>query len=127
MDRTRLVPTVGILACLAFLGALAAPLGSPSTGVYYSSGALNPLIGGLLALVTVIVFAAGRQRRTDPSLAAGVALAFGLVITVTAIAWASTARTDVLSITPYHRHALAGTAAAVPVVAAWYARELDVW
>ncbi|WP_136686691.1 DUF7548 family protein [Halorhabdus amylolytica] len=127
MDRTRLAPTVGILACLAFLGVLAVPLGSPSAGLYYASGALNPLIGGLLALVTVIVFAAGRQRRTDPSLAAGVALAFGLVITVTVIAWASTARTDVLSNTQYHRYALAGTAAAVPIVAAWYARELDVW
>ena len=127
MDRTRLAPTVGVLACLAFLAVLSMPLTAPGGGSYYASGALNPLIGGLLALVTVVVFAAGRQERTDPALAAGTALAFGLLIALAAVVWAVTARTDVLSITQFHRHALAGTAAAIPLAAVWYARELRIW
>ncbi|WP_135662095.1 DUF7548 family protein [Halorhabdus rudnickae] len=127
MDRTRLAPLAGILACLAFLAALAMPLGSSGGGLYYATGALNPLVGGLFAVVLVVVFAAGRQERTDPALAAGVALAFGLVITAATVVWAVTARTDVLSITRFHRHALLGTASGVPLAAAWYAFELDLF
>lgn len=127
MDRLRLAPAIGVLACLAFLAALVVPFQSPGAGTYYASGALNPLIAGLFAVVTLIVFAAGRQDRTDPLTAAGIALAFGLVIVLTAFVWATTARTDVLAITSYHRHVLVGTGAIIPLVAAWYARELGVW
>jgi len=127
MDRLRLAPAVGVLACLAFLVVLSAPLTSSVAGTYYGSGVLNPAIGGLLALVTAIVFAAGRQERTDPALAAGIALAFGLVIALTVLVWAATARTDIPSISRYHRHALGGTAATLPIVASWYARELGLF
>ncbi|WP_158854568.1 hypothetical protein [Halorhabdus sp. CUG00001] len=127
MERTSLAPLVGVLACLAFLSTLAVPFQSAGAGLYYETGAVNPLLGGLLALIAVIVFAAGRQGRTDPALAAGVTLALGLLAAGMAVAWALTARTDVLSITRYHRHALVVTASTVPLVAAWYARELRVW
>ncbi|WP_181686119.1 DUF7548 family protein [Halorhabdus salina] len=127
MDRTRLAPLVGVLACLAFLSALAIPFQSSGAGLYYDTGVVNPLLGGLLVLIAVIVFAAGHEERTDPALAAGITLAIGLLASGMAIAWALTARTDVLSITRFHRHALVATAGAIPIVAAWYARELRIW
>ncbi|MFB6200896.1 MAG: hypothetical protein ABEI98_02685 [Halorhabdus sp.] len=127
MDRFRLAPTVGLLACLGYLGVLSVPLTAPSGSVYYSSGVLNPLLGGLFVIVTVIALAAGRQHRTDPALAAGVSLAFGVLIVFVSVAWAATARTDVPSIARLHRHALAGMALCIPLSAAWYARELGVW
>ncbi|CCQ32201.1 hypothetical protein HLRTI_001360 [Halorhabdus tiamatea SARL4B] len=127
MDRTRLVPAVGILACLAFLAALSFPFSAGSVSTYYTSGALNPLFGGLFALVTIIVLAAGREERTDPARSAGVALALGLLIAVIVVVWLMTARTDVLSITWLHRYALAGTAVSIPIVAAWYAYALDIF
>ncbi|WEL17608.1 MULTISPECIES: hypothetical protein [unclassified Halorhabdus] len=127
MNRMRLAPAVGILACLSFLGALVFPFRAGSVSTYYTSGALNPLFGGLFALVTVIVFAAGREDRTDPPLAAGVALALGILIAAIVVLWLVTARTDVLSITWLHRYALAGTAVAIPITAIWYARELGIW
>ncbi|ACV10282.1 conserved hypothetical protein [Halorhabdus utahensis DSM 12940] len=126
MDRRRLVPAIGILACLSFLAALAYPFATGSVSTYYTSGTIDPLFGGLLALVTVIVLAAGREDRTDPALAAGVGLALGLLIAIMTVGWLLTARSDVISITWLHRYALTGTAASIPVVATWYAYELDV-
>lgn len=126
MNRTRLAPGVGILACLAFLTALAFPFSTGAVSVYYSSGTLNPLLGGLLALIAVIVLAAGRQERTDPALAAGVGFALGMLITVITVVWFATVRTDAISITWLHRYGLTGTAIVIPIAAAWYARELGV-
>ena len=127
MNRVRLAPAVGILACLAFLGTLLFPFTAGSVSVYYASGTVNPLFGGLFALLAVIVFAAGREDRTDPPLAAGISLALGLLIAMITAIWLVTARTDAISITWLHRYALTGTAIAVPVAATWYAYALDVF
>lgn len=127
MDRTRLAPAVGMLANVAFLAALSFPFGTGAVSVYYSSGVLNPLLGGLFALVALIVFAAGRQERTDPVLAAGVALALGMLIAGMTAVWLATARTDAISITWLHRYALVGTAVSIPTAATWYAYELGIF
>lgn len=127
MDRTRLAPAVGILANVAFLAALSFPFGAGAVSVYYSSGALNPLIGGLFALVAMIVLAAGREARTDPVVAAGVTLALGILIAGITAVWLATARTDAISITWLHRYALAGTAVSIPTAATWYAYELGIF
>lgn len=130
MNNLRVAPLVGIVASVGFLLALGAPyvLTDSTAGVsaYYDSGAINPLLAGLFALITIIVFAAGREGRTDPDLAAGVALAFGLFITIIALAWALTVRVDTVAIETSHRWIVAAVAAVVPGSAAWFARALGV-
>ena len=137
MDGQRLAPTVGIVASLLVVVVLVAPyVALESTTIansYYALGALNPYVVGLFALVTLIVFAAGREERTDPETAAGVALAFGVFATISALVWAVTVDVETLfSLTTvaelqYHRWVLAVLALAVPVSAAWYARALRLF
>lgn len=128
MQHLRLAPAVGIGACLAVVAVLAAPflVDAASTGGYYGSGAVNPLLAGLFGVVCLVVLAAGREGRSDPGLAAGVALALGLFMTLVAVAWALTVRIDAIEIASYHRWVLVGAAAVVPLSAAWFARALDL-
>jgi len=130
MDDLRLAPLVGIVASLGLLVTLGVPYvladSGASVGAYYTSGAINPLLAGLFALVTTIVFAAGREGRSDPELAAGVALAFGAFMTVVAVAWALTVRVDTIAIQTSHRWAVVAVSTLVPVSGAWFARALGV-
>lgn len=128
MNRLRAVPTVGIVASLAVVVALSVPylLGTNGVGTYYGSGGVNPLLAGLFALVGVIVFAAGREGRSDPELAAGVALALGVFMVLVTVVWALTARVDAVQLTTMHRWLVVGTAALVPLSAVAYARVLGV-
>lgn len=128
MDQVRTAPVLGILGCLALLAALAYPflLGSGGVGAYYNTAVVNPLVAGLLALVAVIVLAAGRQGRTDPGIAAGVALMFGLAMVVIALLWALTTRVDTIEIAASHRWVVAGTATLVPLSGLWYTRALGI-
>ena len=131
MDRVDLPPTAGIVASIAVLLVLAWPFAvepASSVGLYYSTGAVTPYAAGLLALVAVIVFAAGREGRSDPSLAAGAGLVFGAFIAAISVAWAFTARVDVLggasALLSSQRWVLAAVALAVPLAGLWYARAL---
>lgn len=127
MDRARVAPLVGIVGCLAVLGALAYPyLVSDGVGAYYGSGAVNPLVGGLLALIVIIVFAASRQGRTDPVFAAGAALVFGLFVALLVATWGMTARVDAATVAESHRWVAAGLALIAPASALWYAHELGL-
>lgn len=128
----RYVPLVGIVACLLLLGGLAVPFFFASgneVGLYYDSGALNPMIAGLFAVVAIVVFAAGRENRTDPALAAGVALTLGVFAVVVVVPWALTVRVDVLANATLSAHptVLAVLAVFLPVSAAWYARSLGIF
>lgn len=136
MDARRLAPTIGIVACLLVLVVLAVPYVLVDNGTavtfYYANGAINPLIGGLLCAVGVIVFAAGRQERTDPGTVAGIAVAFGLFATGVATAWALTvpgalvAQLSEIELLAYHRVALVLASLAVLVAGGWYARALSL-
>lgn len=128
MEHDRAAPVLGILGCVGLLGALAYPylLGIGGVGLYYNTAAVNPLVAGLLALLGIIVLAAGRQRRTDPAIAASVALMFGLAMVVIALLWGVTARVDAIEIAATHRWVLVGTAALVPVSGLWYTRALGL-
>lgn len=133
MDGPKLAPTVGLLTCILTLVVLACPylLAPPSeVTTYYASGALSPLIAGLFALVAIIVFAAGREERADPALSAGAALVLGLFVFGISVAWAVTARVDVLTspgpLLPTQRWVLAAVTVGVPTSAGWYARTLRV-
>jgi hypothetical protein len=130
MDDLRLAPTLGIVACLAVLGVLGAPYvladSASGVGTYYGSGAINPLLAGLFALIAIIIFAAGREGRTEPDLAAGVTLTLGLFIVLINLAWALTARVDVVAIQESYRWLLVGVSLGVPVSAAWFTRALGI-
>ena len=73
-------PTVGLLASLLVVMAVLWPyLSEPVTSVsaYYDTAPITPLAVGLLAMVSIIAFAAGRQRRSEPELVAGAVLILG--------------------------------------------------
>jgi len=128
MEDDRLAPLVGIVGCLGVLVALLYPyvVSEGAVGVYYSFGAVNPLVAGLLALVSIIVLAAGREERTDSSLAAGAGLVLGVFMLLLAAAWALTAPLDALRITPYHRWSVVVPTVAVVAGSVWYARALRI-
>jgi hypothetical protein len=130
MDDLRIAPLVGIAGCLAVLLALGVPYvlveEAGGVGLYYGSGAINPLLAGLFAAITLIALAAGREGRSDPALSAGVALVLGVFIAIIAIAWALTARVDVVAIDTAHRWIVAGASVFVPAGSAWFARALGL-
>jgi hypothetical protein len=134
MDPVERPPTAGIVACLLVLATLAWPyLSEPVAAVsaYYATAAITPLAAGLLALVAVIVFAAGRQGRSDPELVAGAGLVFGLFIAGIGLSFAFSARIDVIggssALLSYQRWVLAGAALLVPLTSVWYARVLRLF
>jgi hypothetical protein len=128
MNDARTAPLVGIAGCVAVILALAYPYVAVdgSVGTYYGSGVVNPLVAGLLAIVSIIVLAAGRENRTEPDFAAGVALIFGVFVTLLLVFWALTVRVDVVEITPLHRWGAAAVSLVIPVASAWYARALGL-
>lgn len=129
MDGVRLAPLVGIVGCLGVIGALLYPYvaADGAVSLYYGTGAVTPLVAGLLALVSIIVLAAGREDRTDPALAAGAGLVFGSFIVALLLAWAMTTRVDVLTISQYHRWVLPVVGLLVPIGSLWYARALRIF
>ncbi|WP_254838094.1 DUF7548 family protein [Natronomonas marina] len=146
MESRRLAPTLGIVASLSVVGLLLVPyavVDGTAVGNYYGSGLLSPWVGGLLALVAVVVFAAGREERTEPETAAGIGVGLGLAAFVVAAVWAVTVPAEVpLQLTTdeplvgplttgtvleYHRWVLAATAALVPAAGAWYAKTLRLF
>ncbi len=93
MDLADAAPTAGIVACLALLLSLAAPLlliADAGTGlsVYYASGTLGAAGVGFLAALLVIVFLSGRQERRPADTVAGIAVVAGLALFALAAAWA---------------------------------------
>jgi len=129
MDDGRSAPLVGIVGCVGVLLALLYPYvaAEGAVSLYYGSGVVNPLVGGLLALVTIIILAAGREDRADPELAAGAGLVFGLFVLVLSVAWAATTRVDVLVIWEYHRWTVPALATLVPLGSLWYVRALRIF
>lgn len=136
MKETRLAPLVAVAGCLLVLASLAAPYllvrsgAGSAVGTYYGTGALNPLVAGLFALVTAIVLAAGRDERTDPAVAAGVGLALGGFVALVTAVWAVTVPLEVVvgmdapTIITQHRWATLIAALLIPVGSLWWSRTL---
>jgi hypothetical protein len=129
MDDVNLAPLVGIVGCLGVIAALIYPYvaAEGSVGTYYGSGVVNPLVAGLLALVTIIVLAAGRENRTDPGLAAGAGMVFGLFMVLLTLGWGMTARVDAVVLSDLHRWVVPAIALLVPLGSVWYSRALGVF
>ncbi|MDZ7746247.1 MAG: hypothetical protein U5K28_06970 [Halobacteriales archaeon] len=141
MVSLRTPPTVGIGAALVVLGLLAAPYllitEASAAGTYYGAGAVTPLIAGLFALVSIIVFAAGREDRTDPAIAAGVGLVFGTFATLIALVWAisvpgslvsslGTVRGPSTTFLELHRYLVVVATAAIAASGGWFAHKLGL-
>ena len=111
MEVARLAPTVGIAACLAVLAGLVVPylfLDPGAVGTYYAAGAINPLFGGLFALV-VGLFLVGLLAVWAASVPVSLVLGLGTNTLV-----------------EYHRWLLVVVALAVPGAAGWYVRGLGI-
>jgi hypothetical protein len=136
MNGLRTGPTVGIVGCIVYLLALLVPYliveTTSAVGSYYGSGALSPAIAALFALLAIIVLGAGREGRTDPSIAAGAGLVLGVFIVGLTLLWAATVPTSlVLGLTEstlieHHRWALVAAAVPIPAGAVWFAAGLDL-
>jgi hypothetical protein len=147
MDSRRAAPTLGIVSSLLVVALLVVPYlvveqGTAVSG-YYGAGTGTPWAAGLMALVAVIVFAAGREERTDPETAAGAGLGLGVVVCLVSVMWALTVPAEVpLQLTTdeqllgtllttgtvieYHRWLLALASILVPAAGVWYARTLGL-
>jgi hypothetical protein len=127
-------PTVGILAALAVLAAIVAPyfvIAATEVGVYYSAPTAVPvhLVVGLFATISVVVFAAGRNGRTDPPTAAGATVVLGGFVALLVLWWAVAVGGLVGSLTEvaafgYHRWVLLVAALALAGTAGWFASEV---
>jgi hypothetical protein len=93
MERERLAPYLGAVACLILAALLSAPYlvieSQPQLlGDYYSAGPLG--IGGALFLATlgVVIFLSSVRGRADPELVAGIMLVVGVTIFGLTALWA---------------------------------------
>ncbi|WP_137283407.1 DUF7548 family protein [Halorussus salinisoli] len=138
MSQERLpetpAPTVGVVAALAVLAAVVAPyflIGATEVGVYYSAPTFVPvhLVAGLFATIAIIVFAAGRNGRTDPQTAAGAAVVLGGFVALLVLWWTVAVGGLVGSLTEvaafdYHRWLLLAASVALAASAGWFARDV---
>ncbi|PSP38142.1 hypothetical protein BRC71_05580 [Halobacteriales archaeon QH_7_65_31] len=143
MVSLRTPPTLGIGAALVVLGLLLAPYllvpEASAVRTYYGAGTVTPLVAGLFALVSIVIFAAGREDRTDPAVAAGAGLVFGAFGTLVALVWTLTipnpdslvgslgsVRGIAATFLEYHRYLVVGATAAVAASGGWFARKLGL-
>lgn len=91
MDDGRGPVRLGLLATAAYFLLLALPYGyarASSIGTYYGVGATGPAFVGLLLTIATIALLSGATDRSDPALAAGVAVAVSFLATILAAGWA---------------------------------------
>ncbi|MFB6127584.1 MAG: hypothetical protein ABEJ79_09880 [Halolamina sp.] len=133
MDQSRLAPAVGAVASLLLAGVVFGPYvvvtGVERTlGAYYAAGPVGVAGVGFLALLSVVVFMAGRDGATPADTAAGIAVVVGVAELLLAATWA-VGLSDALvysfparySWMAYHRYAVAGGAVLAAGAGGWYA------
>lgn len=131
-------PTAGIVASLSYLFAIFGPyliLSEEETAAlpaYYDFGVAGPQFLAILPLVGLVLFAAGRQQRTEPDYIAGLTLVLGMVLTAFVAIWAvSVPQNVILSIgeaswLEYHRWLVVLAALAMVACSLWYAKSLEL-
>jgi hypothetical protein len=98
-----------------------------AVGRCFAAGTGDPLVVALFALIAGIALLAVMRGRTDPVIAASVAVTFGGFGAIVAAAWAFTVDPafvwglTAVDLLAYHRWALAVAAAGVAAASAWYA------
>jgi hypothetical protein len=133
MDFRSLAPRLGAVAALLLAGVVFVPaliVSAPGNAVadYYAAGPFGVSLVGVLALLSVVVFLAGAQNRSDPQTVAGVAAVSGLSMTLFSILWAVSIDPTVLFSFPSefawiesHRWVVVGGASLTALAAGGYA------
>jgi hypothetical protein len=101
VNRERLPARLGVAAAAAVLALTAVPYavtGPTSVSAYYGVGIASPVFVSLLAVVGAVTLLSGATGRSDPALAAGVAVTVSAFAVVLAIVWALPAREVALGI-----------------------------
>lgn len=132
-------PTVAIAAALLYLLVVFVPYvasGDAEPGVleaYYDAfGVVGPQFLSLLVVVAIVLFAAGRELRTEPDYVAGLTLVIGVVLVVFVALWSIAVTDDVATglsdaaWVEYHRWLVLACSLAIPLSAVWYARTLEL-
>ncbi|MDS0298359.1 hypothetical protein NDI76_06370 [Halogeometricum sp. S1BR25-6] len=134
MANDTVAPTVGavaslLLAVVVFAPALVISAGSGLVADYYAAGPVGVSVVGFLGLLSVVVFLAGAQERTEPATVAGLTLVLGVAMLSFALLWALSIDQTLLFSFPAeyawienHRWVVVAVCAAVPVSAGAYAR-----
>ena len=133
-------PTAGIVACVLYLLAVFVPYlllteaERAGFDAYYTQfGVAGPQFLALLVVVAIVLFAAGREVRTEPDYVAGLTLVLGFVLTLLVLVWTLAVTEDfVASIgeaawLEYHRWVVLLTSLAIVACSAWYARVLSLF
>ncbi|WP_227130579.1 DUF7548 family protein [Halorubellus salinus] len=130
--------TVGVVSAAAYAAGMLVPYvagGVPGSAVqtYYTEfGIVGPPYIAVLALVALIVLAAGRQGRTAPDIAAGVALVVGFMVVLLTAMWAFGGVAELVGSLStaawlaYHRWVLLVAAVGILVGALWFADAIGV-
>jgi hypothetical protein len=93
VDVDSVAPRLGAIACLLLAGVVFAPallISTSGAGVadYYAAGPFGVSIVGVHALLSVVVFLAAAQERSDPVTLAGVVLVSALAMMLFSLLWA---------------------------------------
>ena len=139
MRAVQRPPTAGIVAAVTYIVLVFAPYvlfaveDTNEIALYYDFGIAGPQYLSLLAAVGVILFAAGRERRTEPDLVAGLTLVLGLVLTIFVAIWAVSVPEDIVfalgdaAWVEHHRWLVVLAAAGLVVASLWYVRALELF
>jgi hypothetical protein len=140
VNRERLAAGVGVAAAAVLVVLTAIPYGvagSTSISAYYRAGLASPVFVSLLAVVGAITLVSARKRRSDPALAAGIAVTVAVFAVVLSVLWAVPARevalgidlgtgtvfgVDAATVFGYHPHAVVLASVALAGAAALYTR-----
>lgn len=125
---------VSIGASLVLLAVLVWPF-FPETNrdifIYYGSGALNPLLAGVLAIGVIVAFAAINGEYVARDVGAGVVLTLGVSILLVVSVWVVTGRVDVFRAPgwafPAQRWLLVVLSALIVLGAGWYTWTLGLF
>lgn len=137
MDRLQLPPTAGIVggagaAVVVVLPYLLPDATATAVAGYYDYGIAGPWMVLVCGLLAVVVYASGRQGRTEHDTAAGAGLALGLGALLFGLLWVVAVPFEAARpVTPnwwfeYHRFAVVAAGVLMSIVGLWYAYELEL-
>jgi len=101
VNRERFAAGLGVAAAALALVLTAVPYavtGPTAISAYYSVGLVSPVFVSLLSVVGAITLLSAAKRRSDPALAAGIAVTVAAFAVVLALLWAVPAHEVALSI-----------------------------
>jgi len=138
VNAERTASAVGVGAAVVVLVLTVVPFGvagPTARGAYYGVGFASPVFVSLLAIVGAITLVSATTGRSDPALAAGIAVTVAAFAVVLSVLWALPAREVALGVDPgggalpgaaswfpYHPHAVVLAALALAGAAGLHAR-----